>query len=206
VRITRDDHRQLVIVDFPWLIGVFGFGTAAFLLVATMIAIAHGRTVKNFIGPLLGVVLGFGCGAAFTKRSEFVFDFISKQLTWRRRGLFTNTGGVVPLAQIREAVVETNHNNGDGGPTHRVVLKTDAGPVPLTDASSSGEEKHNRIRDRINAALNVTPTPAGQQVESQILDLALAGKKIDAIKLARERYGYGLAEAKAFVEGLSNAQ
>lgn len=39
--------------------------------------------------------------------------------------------------------------------------------------------------------------------ESHILDLALAGQKIDAIKAAREVYGYGLAEAKHFVDGLT---
>ena len=39
--------------------------------------------------------------------------------------------------------------------------------------------------------------------ESHILDLALAGQKIAAIKAAREVYGFGLAEAKHFVEGLT---
>ena len=39
--------------------------------------------------------------------------------------------------------------------------------------------------------------------ESHILDLAHAGQTIAAIKAAREVYGYGLAEAKQFVEGLT---
>jgi ribosomal protein L7/L12 len=38
--------------------------------------------------------------------------------------------------------------------------------------------------------------------EGHILDLVLAGQKIDAIKAARELYGYDLANAKRLVEGL----
>lgn len=39
--------------------------------------------------------------------------------------------------------------------------------------------------------------------DRDILDLIEAGRKIEAIKLAREHLGMGLAEAKAFVEGLA---
>jgi len=38
--------------------------------------------------------------------------------------------------------------------------------------------------------------------ENHILDLVLAGQKIDAIKAARSVYGYDLAQAKKMVEGL----
>jgi hypothetical protein len=202
VRITRDDHRQLVIVDFPWAIGAIAFPMALFLAGCSVVALAKHARPGNIAGPAIGALLAFCCGAVFTKRSEFVFDFISHQLSWRRRGLFTNVGGVVPLAQIRGASVEANHNNGDGGPTFRVVIQTDAGPLPLTDASSSNQKAHDRIRDRINSAMKVT-VDADQQEDSRILELAIAGDKIEAVKLARVRYGYGLAEAKAFVEGLS---
>ena len=39
-------------------------------------------------------------------------------------------------------------------------------------------------------------------IRSEVERLARAGKKIDAIKLVRERAGLGLKEAKEFVEGL----
>jgi hypothetical protein len=39
--------------------------------------------------------------------------------------------------------------------------------------------------------------------ENHILDLVLAGQKIDAIKAARAVYGYDLAQAKKMVEGLT---
>jgi len=55
------------------------------------------------------------------------------------------------------------------------------------------------IRTAINSVLN--PAPA-KEMENDIQELALAGRKIDAIHLARIRYGYDLAQAKSFVEGL----
>ena len=42
-----------------------------------------------------------------------------------------------------------------------------------------------------------------QQIETDILELALAGRKIDAIAMARQRYGYDLTKAKQFVEELT---
>lgn len=41
-----------------------------------------------------------------------------------------------------------------------------------------------------------------KQMDDKILRLAMGGKKIGAVKLARRAYGMGLTEAKAFVDGL----
>ncbi|MCD6394414.1 MAG: hypothetical protein J7M40_13005 [Planctomycetes bacterium] len=41
-----------------------------------------------------------------------------------------------------------------------------------------------------------------KQMDDKILTLAMGGKKIAAVKLARRAYGMGLSEAKNFVEGL----
>ena len=41
-----------------------------------------------------------------------------------------------------------------------------------------------------------------KQMDDKILTLAMSGKKIGAIKLARSAYGMGLSEAKEFVDGL----
>lgn len=41
--------------------------------------------------------------------------------------------------------------------------------------------------------------------ESHILDLILAGRKIDAVKAAREVYGYDVAEAKRLVDALARS-
>jgi hypothetical protein len=202
VRITHDDHGQLVIVDFPWLIGALFFPAAALCVARTAMEIARGgRNKRELIGAAIGAAIGFLVGALFTKRGEFAFDLVARKLTWRRRSLFRRAAGVVPLAEVREAIVQMTASRDQGTPMYRLAVSTDAGIVPLTDNYSTGEETPNRIRDRINAALNVTSS-ADHHTESEILELALAGKKIDAIRLARARYGYGLAEAKAFVDAL----
>ena len=201
MRITRSDSDRLVIVDFPWFLGLILFPTAAVMLGVTVVAAAKGRSASQIAGPLISALLAFGVAAAFTNRSEFDFDLVAKQLTWRRRGLFTNAGGVVPFEQIRGANVEA-HNDNDGDLTYRVVLRTENGTIPLTETYDGIRERSDRIRTAIVEALTLD-LDQNQQIESDILALALAGRKIDAITLARKRYGYDLAAAKQFVEGLS---
>lgn len=201
MRITRSDHRNLVIVDFPYLIGVIAFPCAAFMASIAVQAIARHSHTGDIVGPILGALLFFGGGAVFTKRSEFDFDFVSRKLTWRRRGLFTNAGGVVPLDQIKSATVESTSDS-DSGMTYRVALRTTSGPIPLTESYDGNREIADRVRTVINEALKVT-LDQSEQIENDILELALAGRKIDAIALARTRYGYDLTKAKQFVEELS---
>lgn len=206
MRITRSDNRKLVIVDFPYLIGVIAFPVAAFLLGHGGVAVYRasfraGASAVDIVAPLAGALFCFVIGAIFTKRSEFDFDFVDRKLRWKRRGLFTNTRGVIPLDQIRSATLQSHWSSNDGR-TYRIAVLTAAGDVPLTESYSAGEEKPKRIRDAINTALQVS-VGEGEQMENEILDLALAGRKIDAIALARQRYGYDLAQAKQFVEGLA---
>jgi hypothetical protein len=215
MRITRSDPRNLVIVDFPYLIGLIavpmglvllGFGIAA--LYRAVVAGSGSGSSQLFghgsgeiWGPLLGALISLGCGVGFTQRSEFTFDFVARTLTWTRRNLFGRSGGVVPLRQVRRALLDV-HDSSDGGPTYNVVLQTDAGPLELSAFHTSGEARYIRIRDAINAALAVASTEA-EQSDAEILALALAGRKMDAVVLVRTRYGYDLAQAKAFVEGLT---
>jgi hypothetical protein len=47
------------------------------------------------------------------------------------------------------------------------------------------------------------PIPSGAEDETELLDLLRRGRKIDAIKLHRQRTGAGLKEAKDAVEALA---
>jgi hypothetical protein len=200
MRITRADNRRLTVVDFPWLIGVVAFPCAAVMLGVAIAAIVKDRGPSQIAGPIIGALMFFAGGAVFTKRSEFDFDLVAKTLTWRRRGVFTNIGGVLPLDQIRSATVESE--SGDGGLTYRVALHTQAGTIPLAESYDGNRAPADRVRAAINDALHLN-LDAHQQIETDILELALAGRKIDAIAMARQRYGYDLKQAKDFVEGLS---
>lgn len=72
------------------------------------------------------------------------------------------------------------------------------GPDPATSAALARIEAK---LDRLLEALDVeSPQSAG--ADEQVLNLVRQGRKIEAIKLHRERTGLGLAEAKAYVDSL----
>ena len=64
--------------------------------------------------------------------------------------------------------------------------------------------KLERTVDFLLAQLKLTyiDNPASAGVDPDIFDLVQNGKKIEAIKLYRERTGAGLAEAKDFIDSL----
>lgn len=59
-----------------------------------------------------------------------------------------------------------------------------------------------RQQDQMDNAQGFRPTPDPNSGPDDILRLALAGNKIEAIKLYREIHGVGLKEAKDAVEKL----
>jgi len=196
MKIAQQDQSALIIEDFPYLIGAIAFPAALFMLYQAIATVVRGGRTRDVIGAGIATLLFFFGGAVFTKRSVFEFDLVHRQLRWKRSGLFSRQHGLVPFDQIRTATVQSL--SGDT-PTYRVAMLTQDGEIPLTDAYSAGIEPAERIRTAINSVLNVAPT---NEMENDIQELALAGRKIDAIHLARIRYGYDLAQAKSFVEGL----
>jgi hypothetical protein len=196
MKITQQDQSALIIEDFPYLIGAITFPLALFgLYHAIAITVRSGLT-RNGVGAAISACLAFLIGAVFTKRSVFEFDLVQRQLRWKRGGLFGSSHGLVPFDQIRSATVQSL--SGDA-PTYRVAVLTHEGEIPLTDAYSAGSEPSESIRTAINKVLDAAPA---NEMENDIQELALGGRKIDAIRLARTRYGYDLAQAKEFVEGL----
>jgi hypothetical protein len=197
MKITQQDQRALIIEDFPYLIGAIAFPAPLFLLYEAIATGVRGGPTRDVIGGVFGALMFFFGGAIFTKRSFFEFDLVNRQLRWKRGGLFSRHHGLVPFDLIRRATVQSL-GAGDT-PTYRVAMLTKEGEIPLTDAYSSGIEAPDRIRTAINNILNAAPP---NEMENDIQEMALAGREIDAIRLARERYGYDLTQAKEFVEGL----
>jgi hypothetical protein len=197
MKITQQDQRALVVKDFPYLLGIVVFPMSLYLCYVAVAAAVHGGRTRNIIGWGFSALLSFLCGVVFTKRNVFEFDLVQRQLHWRRRGLYSRQQGDVPFDDIRSVTVQSL--NTSNSPTYRVLLRTDASEIPLTEAYSTGRETHERICAAINEALKLNPSDA---IDNQIQELAMSGRTIDAIRLARTRYGYDLAEAKAFVDGL----
>ncbi|MBD0335605.1 MAG: hypothetical protein ICV62_08955, partial [Cyanobacteria bacterium Co-bin13] len=67
-----------------------------------------------------------------------------------------------PIASLQQAGVET-HRNSDGDYTYRVVLTTDQGLVPLTNAYSSGNGFHQNRAAQINQFIQ-TPTASSLRI------------------------------------------
>lgn len=59
-----------------------------------------------------------------------------------------------------------------------------------------------RIEKKLDALLHAAGITVNEPVDAEVRDLARNGRKIEAIKLYRERTGCGLAEAKAFIDSL----
>ena len=85
-------------------------------------------------------------------RSVFRFDLVERKLRWKRTGLFTRVGGVIPFIDIHGAAVQSHWSNDDGR-TYRVTLRTTVGDMPITETYSSGEERPLRICTLINDTL-----------------------------------------------------
>ena len=197
MKITQQDEHALVIEDFPYVIGAIAFPAALFMLYQAIAITIRGGLTRNGVGAALGACLFFLGGVLFTKRSVFEFDRVRRQLRWKRGGLLGSQHGLVPFDQIRSATVQSLDSSGTH--TYRVAVLTNEGEIPVTDAYSTGIESPERIRTAINTVLNAAPA---NETDNDIREMALAGRKIDAISLARTRYGYDLTRAKEFVEGL----
>ena len=197
MKIKRQDQSALVIEDFPYLIGVIAFPLACFLLYEAIATAVRSGLTRNAIGAFFSAGLLFLAGVLFTKRSIFEFNLVQRQLRWKRGGLLSSQQGLVPFDQIRSAIVQSL--NSSGTQTYRVAVLTNDAEIPITEAYTTGIEQPERVRTAINSVLNIAPT---NESDNDIREMALAGRKIDAIGLARARYGYDLTRAKEFVEGL----
>lgn len=74
-------------------------------------------------------------------------------------------------------------------------------PQPVMHTAPADSDQH-RIGAGVDVPNNVGGAAIDTGLETNLRDLLHAGRKIDAIKLARERLGLGLKEAKDLVERL----
>ena len=153
----------------------------------------------------LGSLVPF-LGAALLERVRFEFDSAQRRLRWRRRNLFRSLSGELPFSEISDVVLRVRRERGSDSPhlrevpAHRVALVTSAGDLRLSDRMYADEKEQSEIADAIRAALGMGPGSA--PVEESIEQLAAAGEVIAAIKLARQRLGLSLTEAKQHVDRL----
>ena len=106
MKVTRSDSEKLVIVEFPWPLGVFlllmGLASLGYLLTGP-----DDLTKNDEIALYIVVGLLFLGSAYVTKKSVFEFDLRLRQLKWSRVSLFGRTGATLAFEQITGVKVES---------------------------------------------------------------------------------------------------
>jgi len=201
MKIVRADAAELKIEDFsllPWLVY---FPASLFILYKVAARFYAQRLFDgDFFGALAAGLAFLFAVAVFGERSTFCFRRQERRVVWSRKGLLGRKGGVLPFAQIRKALIQTGRSSEQSG-TCRVTLLTDAGELPLSRFYHGGEK--GKCEEIARAIRTVLEQRRDSLIEDSIVELVVAGNKIEAVKLAREHYGMSLTEARSFVEKLS---
>lgn len=144
MRIVEDTPDRLTIESRPWVLGSFLAGLIVIMLLIALATI--GEEVWLGIGMLLGAGLFGVAFVAFVRRVIVIFDRRAGAVVIRTATILGQSERTLALAGIRDVLVETSisrSTSSNGGRstisrTHRPVLHTDEGEVPLTEVFSGG--------------------------------------------------------------------
>ncbi len=203
MRIDRQPDGTLVIRANPALLQAILVCLGA--AVVTAVALQEPRDHTRLWLGVLGSLVPF-LGAALIERVRFEFDIAQRRLRYRRRNLFRGLSGELAFDEVSDVVVRVRRDRdpdrprANPVPEYRVALVTKAGDLRLSDRMYADAKRQSEIADAIRAALGLAPGSA--PVEESIEQLAAGGERIAAIKLARQRLGSSLTEAKQHVDRL----
>jgi hypothetical protein len=203
MQIERQPDGMLVIRANPALLRAIlvCFGAAVVAAVALQERRDDTRLWLGVIGSLVPFL-----GAALLERVRFEFDIAQRRLRWRRRNWFRGLSGELAFDEISDVVVRVRRDRdpdrprANPVPEYRVALVTKAGDLRLSDRTYADAKQPSEVADAIRVALGRPPGAA--PVEESIEQLAAGGERIAAIKLARQRLGLSLTEAKQHVDRL----
>jgi hypothetical protein len=163
MRIAEETPDRLTLESRPWLLGSF-----LILVIMVMLFVAW---VTFAVEPWLGIGMSLGAClfgvafVAFVRRVIVIFDRAVGAVVIRTASLLGQSEKTLPLADIARVVVETsisrstgsNGRRGSVSRTHRPVLETGSGPVPLTEVYSGGNGAE-RIAEAVNRWLGTPQT------------------------------------------------
>lgn len=164
MRVAEDRPDRLTLEARPWVLGSV---LAGVILLFCAIALATFKeNVWLGFGMLLGAALFGAAFLAFVRRVIVIFDRTAGAVVIRTASVLGQTERTLPLADIRKAVIETSisrSTSSSGGRstvsrTHRPVLDTAAGAVPLTEVYSGGNGA-DLVADAVNRWLAAGPAP-----------------------------------------------
>ena len=159
------------------------------------------RGTDRLIGLLGAAATCLLVSVVFLETAWFEFARSTQTIAWRRRWGLRRRSGSLRFGEVQSVQVERPLGD-DGTPSPRIILKTTGGAViPLTvgyqpDPDGGVVQTADRIRALLG--LNSDATPA-----EEVSALIAAGKKIEAIRVVREREGLSLTAAKQRVNELT---
>jgi hypothetical protein len=144
MRLATETPDRLTIESRPWVLG-----SVLVVLIMVMLLVAWtavGTEPWLGIGMLLGAGLFGVAFVAFVRRVIVIFDRTAGAVVIRTASLMEQGETTLPLADITSVEVETSISRSTGSSgrrgsvshTHRPVLLTKDGPVPLTEVYSGG--------------------------------------------------------------------
>lgn len=203
MKITRSDADRLVIVDFPWVMGLILILLPCGMLAQLAVGHTHPASSKDVVFPIIVSLLFLGCGLYVNQRTVVSLDRARREVEWSRTGLFWRKGGIVSFDQIHAAQVTSVTDNRGRMDFRAALILKDRSEIPLMNMYWSGTRvTYGKICDAINAFMGKADVTPQFDLDSEIRQLVSRGLVIQAISLVRQTRGSSLVEAKDYVESL----
>ncbi len=156
-----------------------------------------GQGGNQLVGMVISSIMFPAAVVMFYEINCFRFDVAERLLVWSKRRAFRRKRGMVPFADIESVVVE-GCPSGFTSSSYRVVLVTKQEKIPVSESYSGTREMNERFANQLRACLG----KSGDVPEESLREMVRLGRKIDAIRYARERYGLSLADARKLVDSI----
>lgn len=205
MKISNTDSNNLTITDAPLYPGIVFLPTSVFAFYKLIERLCKSMEPdRELFGILAVVVIPLLVVGFMNEFTTFHFNIGERTLSWKCAGIFGRKGGTVLFSNIRKVVIETSYQRFTT--TYRLAITTNDGTIPMTRYYKAGERYKKELESIAELIGGAVGRDHKRFIEDSILELVAAGRRIDAVRLAREHYQFGLTEAKRFIDELDSNQ
>ena len=197
----QKNSNSINIEDTPWSLLVLLWGSGLFACILIFVS-------KNLASVLMLLVLVLASSILLitaikiSVKSEWHFDFIKKEMNWKRRGPFHYRFGNIQFSDIKKIIIQADSGIAPDSQRYRLALQNTQGILPFTPYYHRGEPDLDALiltADQINTKLGTDVF----RKDDVIIDLLSRGRKSEAIMQASLLYGKPRKESEVYVNGLS---
>jgi hypothetical protein len=196
------DGTLVVIVDRRRLSIACAIGALALLLLAawTWARPPAEDAGDRLWGSIGGAATLLACASAAFESSRFAFDPRTSSIAWRRRTVLGRRAGRLTFADVRAVLAEVPIGD-DGIPSRRPCLLLADGrtlAMAIAYVPDHGDACVSLV-ERVRAVL----AAGGAAPVDEVVALAGSGRRLDAVRILREREGLSLTEARRRLDELA---